>query len=254
METLLLDQDGPILTLTLNQPAKLNPLDLAQWDELGRALSHARDEDNVRAAVLTGAGRAFSAGADIRGMRERRDPADQVARLSRINPVIQQLADLPKPTVAALNGIAAGIGASLALACDLIVAEEQASLVCSWVKIGMAPDGGASWRLAQLVGPRRAKELIMTARPLPAEEALAWGLVNRVVPAGQAVLQAQELARAIAAFSPTALRHAKALADAAATAALADQLHAEAQAQAECISTPEFQAAVAAFLEQRAKR
>src|SRR5690349_15208750 len=119
MDTLLVDQDGPILTLTFNQAAKLNPLDLAQWDELARALFHARDHDATRAVVLTGAGRAFSAGADIRGMRERREPADQIARLNQINSVIQQLADLHKLTIAALNGVAAGIGASLALACDL---------------------------------------------------------------------------------------------------------------------------------------
>lgn len=254
MQTLLIGQEGPILTLTLNQPAKLNPLDLPQWEELAQALSRARDNDEIHAVVLTGSGRAFSAGADIRAMRERRDPAQQVARLDQINAVLQQLANLPKPTIAALNGVAAGIGASLALACDLIVADEQASLVCSWVKIGMAPDGGASWRLVHMIGTRRAKELLMTARPLPAAEALAWGLINQVAAAGQALPQAHALARTIAGFSPHALRHAKALADHAATASLADQLAAEAQAQGECIATPEFQAAVAAFLERASKR
>lgn len=116
--------------------------------------------------VLTGAGRAVCAGADIGEMREGRDAAGQIVRLNQINPVIQALAELPKPTIAALNGVAAGIGASLALACDLIVAAEGASLVCSWVKIGFVSDGGASWHLARLLGPRRAKELIMTARTL----------------------------------------------------------------------------------------
>src|SRR5215216_2955463 len=137
--TLLLDQSDHILTLTLNQPAKLNPLDLPQWDELAHAFSRARDDADIHAVVLTGAGRAFCAGADIRGM-QRRNAAEQIARLGYINAVIQQLADLPKPTIAALNGVAAGIGASLALACDLIVAAEHAQLVCSWVKIGLAPD------------------------------------------------------------------------------------------------------------------
>jgi len=251
--TLLLDHNDHVLTLTLNQPAKLNPLDLPQWDELADALSRARDDAGIHAIVLTGAGRAFSAGADIRGMRERRDAAQQIARLDRINRVLQQLADLPKPTIAALGGVAAGIGASLALACDLIVADERASLVCSWVNIGMAPDGGASWRLVRLIGARRAKELLITARPLPAAEALAWGLVNRVVPAGQALAEAQALARSIAGFSPHALRHAKALADSAATATLAEQLAAEALAQGECVESAEFQAAVAAFLARRPK-
>jgi 2-(1,2-epoxy-1,2-dihydrophenyl)acetyl-CoA isomerase len=249
--TLLLSQSDHVLTLTLNQPAKLNPLDLSQWDELAHALSRATDDGDIRAVVLTGAGRAFSAGADIRGMRQRRDAAEQIARLTHINAVIQQFADLPKPTIAALNGVAAGIGVSLALACDLIVADEHANLVCSWAKIGMAPDGGASWRLVRLIGVRRAKELLLTARALPAAEALAWGLVNQIVPAGQALGQAQALARTIASFSPHALRHAKALANNAATVTLAQQLAAEAVAQGECVESAEFQAAVAAFLGRR---
>jgi 2-(1,2-epoxy-1,2-dihydrophenyl)acetyl-CoA isomerase len=249
--TLLLDHSHGVLTITLNRPTKLNALDLPQWRELAEALAHARDDASVRAAVLTGAGRAFSAGADIAGMREKRDAAQQLARLNQIAPVIQLLSGLTKPTIAALNGVAAGIGASLALACDLVVAARGASLVCSWAKIGLAPDGGASWRLAHAVGPRRAKELILTARPVSAAEAQTWGLVNEVVADGQALERAQALARQIAAFSPHALRHAKSLVDRAATASLDAQLAAEAQAQAECVETDEFRAAVAAFLDTR---
>lgn len=251
--TLLFEQSASILTLTLNQPARLNPLDLAQWRELGTALARARDDATIRAVVLTGAGRAFSAGADLRGMREPRDAASQLARLGAIHPVILQLAELPKPTIAALNGVAAGIGASLALACDLIVADETASLVCSWAKIGLAPDGGATWRLARELGPRRAKELLMTARPLVASEAQAWGLVNKVVPAGQALAQALMLAQSLADFSPHALRHAKLLASQAATQSLGQQLQAEAAAQAECVETTEFRAAVDAFFDRPVK-
>jgi 2-(1,2-epoxy-1,2-dihydrophenyl)acetyl-CoA isomerase len=247
--TLLLEHSDAILTVTLNQPARLNPLDLAQWHELGAALARARDDPSIRALVLTGAGRAFSAGADLRGMREPRDAASQLARLARIHPVLLQLAELPKPTIAALNGVAAGIGASLALACDLIVADESASLICSWVKLGLGPDGGASWRLVREVGPRRAKELLITARRLPAAEAHAWGLVNRVVPAGQSLPQAQALAQELTNFSPHALRHAKALASQATTHSLAQQLQAEAASQAECVETAEFRAAVAALFE-----
>jgi 2-(1,2-epoxy-1,2-dihydrophenyl)acetyl-CoA isomerase len=249
--SLLLDQSHGVLTVTLNQPDKLNALDLPQWRDLAHALAYAHHDASVRAVVLTGAGRAFSAGADVAGMREQRDAAQQLARLNQINPTIQQLAELPKPTIAALNGVAAGIGASLALACDLVVAAASASLVCSWVKIGLAPDGGVSWRLVHSVGPRRAKELILTARPLLAAEAQAWGLVNEVVPDGQLLERAEALAREIAAFSVHALRHAKSLVDQAATASLDAQLTAEAQAQAECVETEEFRAAVAAFLERR---
>src|SRR4029079_18610419 len=153
--SLLLDQSHSVLTITLNQPYKLNALDLPQWRDLAHALAHARDDASVRAVVLTGAGRAFSAGADIAGMRELRNAAAQLARLSQITPIIQLLAELPKPTIAALNGVAAGIGASLALACDLIVAAASANLVCSWVKIRLAPDSGARWRLVQHLGAHR---------------------------------------------------------------------------------------------------
>jgi 2-(1,2-epoxy-1,2-dihydrophenyl)acetyl-CoA isomerase len=249
--SLQLDHADRILTITLNRPDKLNALDLPQWDELAAALARARDDSEVRAVVLTGAGRAFCGGADIAGMREGRDAASQQARLARINPVVQALAELPKPTVAALGGVAAGIGASLALACDLIVAAEDANLVCSWVRVGFVPDGGASWRLARVLGPWRAKELIMTARLLPAEEARAWGLVNQVVPSGQALSRAQALAREVAAFSPHALGLAKSLVDAATTASMAEQLAAEARAQSVCVETPEHQQAIESFLSRR---
>ena len=249
--TLLFDRTDAVLTITLNQPEKLNALDLPQWAELGSTLARARDDADIRAIVLTGAGRAFSAGADIGGMRERRDSAAQIARLAQITPVLQLLHGFPKPTIAALNGAAAGIGASLALACDLIVAAESAALVCSWTKIGLAPDGGASWLLARLAGPRRAKELVLTGRRLPASEAHAWGLVNEVVADGQALDRAQALARELAAASPHALRLAKALVDQATSASFEEQLAAEALAQGVCVETAEFRAAVAAFLEKR---
>jgi 2-(1,2-epoxy-1,2-dihydrophenyl)acetyl-CoA isomerase len=248
---LLLEQAGGILTITLNRPNSLNALDLPHWDDLAAAFARARHDADVRAVVLCGAGRAFCAGADITGMREPRDAAAQVARLERINAVILALAELPKPVLAALNGVAAGIGASLALACDLIVAAEGATLVCSWLKVGFVPDGGASWRLARMLGPWRAKELIMTARALPAAEARDWGLVNEVVAGGQALARAQVLARQIADFSPHALRLAKSLVDAAPAATLAAQLAAEARAQGVCVETAEHRAAVAAFLARR---
>jgi 2-(1,2-epoxy-1,2-dihydrophenyl)acetyl-CoA isomerase len=248
---LLFDHSGGILTLTLNRPDRLNALDLPHWDELAAAVVRARADQAIRAVVITGAGRAFCAGADIAGMRGERDAAGQIARLDRINAVIQALADLPKPVIAALNGVAAGIGASLALACDLIVAAENASLVCSWIKIGFVPDGGASWRLERALGPWRAKQLILTGRSLPAAEAHALGLLNEVVPAGAALDCARALAAEIAAWSPHAVRLSKALVDAAAMRSLAEQLAAEAQAQGFCVETAEHRAAVAAFFERK---
>jgi 2-(1,2-epoxy-1,2-dihydrophenyl)acetyl-CoA isomerase len=247
--TILLHQDGGILTITLNQPAVLNALDLPQWQALTPAFERARDDPTIRALIITGAGRAFSAGADIRGMQTR-DAADQIDRLALINEVLRLLAALPKPTIAAVNGIAAGVSTSLALACDLAVAAESASFTFSWIRLGLVADGGGSWLLTRLVGPRRAKELIMTARRVAADEALAWGLVNEVVADGQTLARAQALAHELSALSPLALRLDKALIDGCA-ATLDEQLAAEARAQAECVQTEEFRTAVAAFLSKR---
>jgi len=180
-------------------------------------------------------------------MREQHSAARQVARLDQIGRAVRLLAALPKPTIAAVNGVAAGVGTSLALACDLAIAAESASFMFSWIRLGLVADGGASWLLTRLVGPRRAKELILTARRVPAAEALAWGLVNEVVADGQALERALALAHALIAFSPHTLRLDKLLIDAAA-AALDEQLAAESRAQAECVETEEFRAAVAAFL------
>jgi 2-(1,2-epoxy-1,2-dihydrophenyl)acetyl-CoA isomerase len=252
-ETILLDQAAGILTITLNQPQILNALDLPQWRALARAFERARDDTSIRALVITGAGRAFSAGADVRAM-DARGAAEQTARLELIGHAVRLLAELPKPTVAAVNGVAAGISTSLALGCDLAIAAESASFTFSWIKLGLAADGGASWLLARLVGPRRAKELIMTARRLSAAEAQAWGLVNEVVADGQALERALTLAAELSALSPHALRQNKALVDAAIGASLEAQLMAERRAQAECVETAEFRAAVAAFLEKRTSK
>jgi 2-(1,2-epoxy-1,2-dihydrophenyl)acetyl-CoA isomerase len=243
-----------VLTLTLNRPDVLNALDLPQWEELTDAFTHARDDPSIHAVVLTGAGRAFSAGADIRGMREPRSAAEQTARLAVINRAMHLLATLPQPTIAAVNGVAAGISTSLTLACDLAVAAESASFTFSWIRLGLVADGGGSWLLTRLVGPRRAKELLLSARRLSAAEAYEWGLVNEVVADGQARERAEALGRTLTTFSPHALSRSKALVDHSLTASLDEQLAAEATAQAQCVETEEFRAAVTAFLERRSRR
>jgi 2-(1,2-epoxy-1,2-dihydrophenyl)acetyl-CoA isomerase len=247
--TILLDQADSILTITLNRPEVLNALDMPQWEGLTQAFERARDDTAIRALIITGAGRAFSAGADIRSMQAR-GGGEQIDRLALINRALQLLVELPKPTIAAVNGVAAGVSASLSLACDLAVAAEGASFTFSWIRLGLVADGGGSWLLTRLVGPRRAKELIMTARRIAAAEALAWGLVNEVVADGQALARAQELARELRMLSPLALRLDKALIDECA-ALLDQQLAAESRAQAQCVQAEEFHAAVAAFLNKR---
>src|SRR5262245_51281245 len=155
-QTILLDQADGILTVTLNRPEVLNALDMPQWYGLTQAFERAHDDTTIRALIITGAGRAFSAGADIRGMQARGGD-EQIDRLALINRAVQLLVELPKPTIAAVNGVAAGISTSLALACDLAVAADGASFTFSWIRLGLVADGGGSWLLARLVGPRRAK-------------------------------------------------------------------------------------------------
>jgi enoyl-CoA hydratase/carnithine racemase len=248
-QTILLDSSNGLLTVTFNRPAILNALDIPQWQALMLAFERARDDPAIHALTITGAGRAFSAGADIGGMQVR-GAAEQVDRLALINAALRLLVALPKPTIAAVNGVAAGVSASLAMACDLVIAAESASFTFSWIKLGLVADGGGSWLLARLIGPRRAKELIMTGRHVAAAEALAWGLVNEVVADGQALARAQVLAQELGTRSPLALRLDKELVDGCA-ATFGEQLAAESRAQAECVQTEEFRAAVTAFLGKR---
>lgn len=253
MELIASAQSAGVLTLTLSRPEALNAMSLEAWHELGRALEAADADPAVRALVLTGAGRAFSAGGDIKQMTPDRTPAEQRARLELINRVIERLYAFRCPTVAAVNGIAAGNGCSLALACDLVLAARGALFSMSFVRLGLVPDAGGTWLLPRLVGERRAKELIMTARRLSAEEALAWGLVTQVVD-DDAPGAAESLARQLADGPAAALRLGKQLVQAAPGSSFAEALRAEALAQGNCVAEPDYREGVAAFLEKRQPR
>lgn len=243
-------QDG-VLTLTLNRPQALNALSLAAWAELEQAIAYARDDDNVRALLITGAGKAFSAGGDIKEMRPDRTSAEQRERLRLINRTILALYRLEKPTIAAVNGVAAGNGCSLALSCDLVLAAAGASFVLSFVRLGLVPDAGATWLLPRLIGERRAKELVMTARRLDAAEALEWGLISRVVPDDALAGEALELACRLATGPALALGLGKRLVADAPQRTFEEALEAESLAQGLCVVYPDYREGVAAFLEKR---
>ncbi len=186
-----------VLTVTLNRPEVLNAVNDRMAEELLDALRRAGREPEVRSVILTGAGRAFCSGQDLRERAAGDFSYAQHIR-SRYAPVILQLQGLEKPVLAAVNGVAAGAGASLALACDLRVAAEEASFLQAFTRIGLVPDSGATYFLPRLVGLGKAFEMCYLAEPVPAQEALRLGLVNWVVPAAELMDKAREVARRLA--------------------------------------------------------
>jgi enoyl-CoA hydratase/carnithine racemase len=253
----VLDVEDGVAIATLNRPEVRNAIDERTRAELGAILEQVAADDSVRALVLTGTGTAFCAGGDISAMQQRLgEPAGTLGgkgwlRQRRLHGMIGALHALEKPTIAAVNGAAAGLGMDLALCCDFIVASEQAMFVMSYVQRGLIPDGGGLYFLPRRVGLPRAKELIFSARRVMADEALRIGIADRVVPAELLVSNAVQWASALGSGNSTALALSKAILDQ--TFELtADQAFAlGAQAQAICYTTDEHHQAVAAFLNRR---
>ena len=243
---------GGVLTITLNRPEVLNAFNAEMHEGLRLALKEARDPD-VRAVVVTGAGRGFCVGQDL---REFRDEAGDVAHRLRTqyHPNVLALRSLEKPVLAAVNGPAAGAGLSLACACDIRIASDQAAFVPAFINVGLIPDSGGSFFVTRLLGYARAFEWLTSGRKLTAAEAHAWGLVSEVVEHGRLHDRAAELAAALAAMPTRGIGMTKRLLDRAATAALSEQLELEAQLQAAATNTADFSEGVAAFLEKRDPR
>jgi 2-(1,2-epoxy-1,2-dihydrophenyl)acetyl-CoA isomerase len=244
-----LTRDEAVLTVTLNRPEVLNALNAAMHDGLAAALDQAAADD-VRAVVLTGAGRGFSVGQDVAAFPS--DPAAVGELLrTRYNPNISRLRSLKKPVIVAVNGPAAGAGLALALACDVRLAASTASFVPAFVGIGLVPDSGISHTLSRLIGPSRAFEWMVSGRRLPADEAVAWGLVSRVVEETELAGAAGQLAAGLAAMPTRAVALTKLLFDRAPVTSLAEQLELEADLQAQAAATEDFAEGVRAFLEKR---
>ena len=242
-------RDGAVLTVTLNRPDVLNALTTAVHEALGAALKDARDPE-VRAVVLTGAGRGFCVGQDLTEFQE---AAGDVAERLRAtyHPNIRAIRDLEKPVIAAVNGAAAGAGLSLACACDIRIAADSASFVPAFINIGLVPDSGGSYFIARVLGPARAFEWMSSGHKLTAAEAHAWGLVSEVVEADTLPARAAELAARLASLPTRGIGMTKRLFDAAPTATLEDQLEREAQLQSAATQTEDFREGVTAFLEKR---
>lgn len=251
--------DG-IATLTLNRPEARNAISDDMRSLLIEMLEEVAFDNNIRALVLTGCGRGFCAGGDIKGMQKRMSaPADEVAfngwkRQQRVHHAVSLLLNLPKPTIAAVNGAATGLGCDMALSCDFIVSSQEASFAMSYIARGLIPDGGGMYFLPRRVGLVKAKELIFSGRTVMPPEALSIGMVDRVVAHQDLLSNAQDWAQELSSGSPTALGLSKSIINS--TFELTqDQVFAMgSQAQGICYTSKEHQASVAAFLARKAQR
>lgn len=253
-QEVLTDLARGVATITLNRPAALNAMTFTMKGQLLAALHDAAQDPSVRAIVLTGAGRAFCAGQDL---RERLDPDappldDELT--VRYNPIIKAIRTAPQPVIAAVNGVAAGAGASLAFACDLRIAADSASFVLAFGRIGLVPDSGATWTLPRLVGAARAAEIALLGQPVTAADALRIGLVSRVVAAEELAAEAAAMAAGIADLAPGATTLTKHLLGMAFDHELDAALAAEAEAQGLAGRHPDHAEGLAAFVGKRAPR
>jgi 2-(1,2-epoxy-1,2-dihydrophenyl)acetyl-CoA isomerase len=256
-ETVTLEVADHVARITLNRPETLNSWNEEFGLDLRAALDRSAGDDEVRAVLITGAGRAFSSGADLGEQREgaEGETPDLSARLGELyNPIILGFRELPKPVVAAVNGPAAGIGCALALACDLIVAAESAFFLLAFVNIGLVPDGGSTATVPARIGAARAAEMAMLGERIGAAQALEWGLVNRVVPDAELASAADELVARLAAGPTRAYGNIKQLLNRSLYPDFAGQLDAEAQAQKQQGETADFVEGVMAFAEKRPPR
>lgn len=252
----LLEHDNAtgVSTITLNRPDALNSLTVPMKEALLAALREIGARPETRAVILTGAGRAFCAGQDL---RERLQPDAAplgVEVRERYNPIVRTMRALEKPIVAAINGVAAGAGASLAMAADIRVAADTASFALAFGRVGLVPDSGATWFLPRLVGTTRAAELALLNDPVSAADAVRLGLVGRVVPADQLATAAREIAERLAAGAPRAIALTKRALDATWERDLEAALEAEAELQDEAGRTKDHAEGMAAFIEKRPPR
>lgn len=252
--SVLVTLDRGVLRLTLNRPDKLNAFNDEMHLALRSAFERAHAEREVRAVLLTGAGRAFCAGQDLgdRDPRKGGGPPDLGTTLETFyNPLLRLIRTLEKPVVCAVNGVAAGAGANIALACDITLAARSARFIQAFAKIGLVPDSGGTWTLPRLLGEARAKGLALTAEPLDAETAHAWGLIWRVVDDAALLEEATALAERLAAGPTLGLGLTKRAIQAAATNSLDAQLDLERDLQRTAGRSADYAEGVAAFLDKR---
>lgn len=254
MSTISLNITGSIATITLNRPDKLNAFTREMHADLREALSAVEADKNLRCLVLTGAGRGFCAGQDLADLDFSPAGKEELSNTieKNYNPLILRLQALPMPIVCAVNGIAAGAGANLALACDIVIAAESAAFLQAFSKIGLLPDSGGTWFLPQRVGVARAVALGMLAEKISASQAAQWGMIWQAVPDAELANTTQKLAEKLAAMPTRALVAVRLAMRAQATQTLEQQLNLENQLQGQLGQSKDYLEGVNAFLQKRA--
>jgi 2-(1,2-epoxy-1,2-dihydrophenyl)acetyl-CoA isomerase len=251
-----LSRDGAVALIRLNRPERMNAVDEAMIEALRSALRMAEQDREVRVAVIIGEGRSLMAGADITLFNEDLEgaPATAGRLIDAFHAMLRVVRAMGKPVVVGVNGSVAGGGLGLALACDLCVISDDAQLISGYTKLGTSPDAGTTWSLTQLLGRRRALEVMWLNDPIGAQQALALGLANRVVPAARLVDETLALARRLAEGAPQAIAQTKALVEAAAASGFDAQLDRERAAFVAASGADAFREGITAFFERRAPR
>jgi 2-(1,2-epoxy-1,2-dihydrophenyl)acetyl-CoA isomerase len=253
--------ESPILTeqhpgyrvITFNRPERLNAFNEAMHAALRAAIAEAEADESCRALLITGAGRGFCAGQDLADRLAK--PGEKVLLGGTLeqhyNPLVRKLRALPFPVVAAVNGVAAGAGCNIALACDMVIAARSATFVQAFARIGLVPDSGGTWILPRLIGVARARALALTAEPLPAEKAESWGLIYRCVDGSALMPEAEKLCAHFATAPTAGLSLIKRAFEASATNSLDAQLDLERDLQREASQHPDYAEGVRAFMDKR---
>jgi 2-(1,2-epoxy-1,2-dihydrophenyl)acetyl-CoA isomerase len=256
-ENIRLEIDAGVATLTLHRPDRLNSFTVAMHEEIQAALAQIRADRTVRCLLLTGAGRGFCAGQDLsdRAVAPGQSAKDLGMSIEKYYiPLVQALRTLPLPVIAAVNGVAAGAGANIALACDIVIAARSASFIQSFAKIGLVPDSGGTWLLPKLVGNARALGLALLGEKLSAEQAQAWGLIWSCVDDAELMPTAKKLAGQLATGPTRGIARTKEAIYAAATQSFDESLEMERNFQRELGQSRDYAEGVAAFMEKRAAR
>jgi 2-(1,2-epoxy-1,2-dihydrophenyl)acetyl-CoA isomerase len=250
---ILIEQRAGYRVITLNRPQRLNAFTEAMHRMLRDGLAEAEADPACRALLVTGAGRGFCTGQDLNDRLSRAGETTVLggALEAYYNPLVRKLRALPFPVVAAVNGVAAGAGANIALACDIVLAGRSASFVQAFAKVGLIPDSGGTWFLPRLVGAARARALALTGEPLPAETAAAWGLIWKCVDDGALMAEAAKLCEQFAAAPTVGLALTKRALDQSWNSDLESQLELEREFQRQASLTPDYAEGVRAFLEKR---
>ncbi|MBV9986162.1 MAG: enoyl-CoA hydratase/isomerase family protein [Chitinophagaceae bacterium] len=251
MPSVLIDIHESVATITLNRPDKLNSFNREMALLLQDKLDECATNDGVRCIYITGAGKGFCAGQDLAEVVDPEGPGMQKILSEHYNPIITRLRTIPKPIVAAVNGVAAGAGANLAFACDIVVASQNASFLQAFSKIGLIPDSGGTFHLPRLIGFQKASALMMLGDKISAEDALQMGMLYKIFGEDVFVSESKKIASTLAAMPTKALGYIKHVLNQSLSNGLADQLALEDEFQQKAAATADFKEGVAAFLEKR---